>query len=124
MPAPTPKDQPLRSELYRRYVAMLPCYCCGVVGYSQAAHADQGKGLALKSDDRTCYPLCGPHPSGSHFGTVPGCHHRIGSAGHFTRDVRRSFELDALTNTQAVLCALAPTDTVLRQLLQRIGLLP
>ncbi len=58
-----PKDPPLRSEPYRRYVASLPCAHCGRAGPSQCAHADEGKGLSLKASDRTCFPLCADGPS-------------------------------------------------------------
>ena len=46
--APIPKAAPVRSEPYRRAVATLPCAICGVHGYSQAAHANQGKGMGMK----------------------------------------------------------------------------
>ncbi|WP_258304996.1 hypothetical protein, partial [Escherichia coli] len=42
--APVAKEAPVRSEPYRRAVASLPCVICGVHGYSQAAHANTGKG--------------------------------------------------------------------------------
>ena len=66
--APVEKENPLRSEAYRRAVAGLPCICCGIAGYSQAAHANHGKGAGLKTDDRTCFPLCCDRPG------AKGCH--------------------------------------------------
>ena len=47
------KAAPVRSEPYRRAVATLPCAICGVHGYSQAAHANQGKGMGMKACDLT-----------------------------------------------------------------------
>lgn len=63
-----PKDAPLRSEPYRRYVASCACFACGVQGFSQTAHANSGKGLGIKTCDSRTFPLCGPH-----FGLI-GCH--------------------------------------------------
>ena len=62
-----PKESPVRSDEYLRLVAAMPCAMCGIEGYSQAAHADEGKGMGIKSDDRTCFPLCAPRPG------IPGC---------------------------------------------------
>lgn len=66
--APVEKGEYLRCEEYRRVVAGLPCIACGIVGSSQAAHANRGKGAGLKTDDRTCFPLCCDRPG------VKGCH--------------------------------------------------
>lgn len=115
------KDNPLRSEDYRRYVAALPCWLCHIEGWSQAAHADQGKGAMLKTDDRTCFPACGPHPVAGMID--PGCHHLIGSTGRLGRDERRALELRAGAETQQALRDRAATDTVLRTLLIRIGVM-
>ena len=65
---PVLKDNPLRSEEYRRLVAMLPCINCGIVGYSQHAHCNEGKGKGLKVDDRQAMPLCCQRPG------IEGCH--------------------------------------------------
>ncbi|UBB15441.1 hypothetical protein [Comamonas odontotermitis] len=65
---PVSKGAFLRHEGYRRLVASLPCIACKIVGYSQAAHANHGKGTGLKTDDRTCFPLCCDRPG------VKGCH--------------------------------------------------
>ena len=62
------KEQPLRSERYRRLVACLPCAHCGIEGYSQHAHENDGKGKAMKVDDRRAMPLCCTRPG------VEGCH--------------------------------------------------
>ena len=83
-----PKNPPKRSETYRRWVATRPCEHCGKVGATQAAHADEGKGMAMKSDDETCFPLC------------VTCHTGIGSQGWFKREHRRSLEKRYALQTQ------------------------
>lgn len=59
---PLLKEAPLRSEPYRRYVAAQECFGCQLVGFSQCAHPNEGKGMALKTDDGLSFPLCGPRP--------------------------------------------------------------
>lgn len=59
---------PLRSEKYRRAVASLPCAHCGIAGYSQHAHENEGKGKGQKLDDRRAMPLCCARPG------IEGCH--------------------------------------------------
>ena len=73
-----PKTELLRSVLYRRAVASLPC-ARSVVGYSQHGHENEGKGKALKVDDRRAMPLCctrpgieGCHVAFDHYRLVPG----------------------------------------------------
>jgi hypothetical protein len=87
------KDRPVRSEAYRRLVAAMPCADCGIPGPSQAAHANQGKGLSLKTDDRTCFPLC------------PRCHrlHDQGAVG--SREMRRDHEAQWGAQTRAAIRA-------------------
>ncbi|WEE79445.1 hypothetical protein LZ683_08830 [Comamonas testosteroni] len=63
-----PKERVVRSERYRRLVASLPCIFCGIVGYSQHAHENEGKGARLKVDDRRAMPLCCTRPG------IEGCH--------------------------------------------------
>lgn len=94
-----PKDAPVRSEAYRRLVAAMDCLNCGNPGPSQCAHADEGKGLGIKSDDRTCYPACATKP-----GRV-GCHDLIGASGLFTRDERRKVEQLYGAKTRAAILA-------------------
>ncbi len=67
-PTSCPKEQPLRSEAYRRLVAAMPCKGCGIVSRSQHAHENLGKGRGLKVDDRRGFPLCTVAP-----GRI-GCH--------------------------------------------------
>ncbi len=66
--APVTKDKPLRSERYCRAVASLPCAHCGIDGYSQHAHENDGKGARMKVDDRRAMPLCCARPG------IEGCH--------------------------------------------------
>jgi hypothetical protein len=81
-----PKENAVRSPRYLRIVASLPCAHCGIEGYSQAAHSDQGKGLAIKADDRYTYPACCSRPG------VPGCHMQIGTLAMYDRQQRRDIE--------------------------------
>lgn len=111
---PVHKEAPLRSEGYRRLVAALPCFLCGIEGRSQAAHADTGKGLGLKSDDRTCYPLCADAPG------VVGCHTQVGAGARFTREERRAFELRAAAATRARLEGQAAHDPAARRVLAAV----
>jgi hypothetical protein len=80
------KRPTFRSEAYRRYVASQECFACGVVGYSQCAHPNFGKGMALKTDDRLAFPLCGPR-----FGLM-GCHMQLDLCIDMSREDRREAE--------------------------------
>jgi hypothetical protein len=62
------KEDVRTSEAYRRAVAQLPCMWCGISGHSQHAHLNLGKGMGLKTDDRTGFPLCCTRPG------IEGCH--------------------------------------------------
>lgn len=63
-----PKDEPIEHEGYRRLVASMACIHCGKQLRSQHAHLNEGKGKAMKLDDRQAMPLCADEP-GAH-----GCH--------------------------------------------------
>jgi hypothetical protein len=89
-----PKKPPLREEEYRRLVAALPCAHCGKAGPSQCAHGDEGKGMAIKACDLTCFPLCADSPGRQ------GCHSLIGASGMFTRDQRRLLEANYAVATR------------------------
>jgi hypothetical protein len=65
-----PKDEPWRSEPYRRLVALRPCENCGRQGRSQAAHIPPD-GKATKQDDRETFALC------TVTGNKPGCHEKF-----------------------------------------------
>ena len=86
MVVPVPKHPPVRDEAYRRLVAAMPCDHCQRPPPSQCAHADEGKGMGMKSDDDGCFPLCADSP-----GRV-GCHTLIGSRGMFAKEQRRYLE--------------------------------
>ena len=88
------KAAPVRSEAYRRTVATLPCAICGVHGYSQAAHANQGKGMGMKACDLTCFPACGPRPG------FQGCHAALDQGALFLKAVRRELEPVWAADTQ------------------------
>lgn len=63
-----------RDEALRRAVGQLPCCCCGIEGYSQAAHSNlyvHGKGRGMKASDHFIMALCATRP-----GDV-GCHVRL-----------------------------------------------
>lgn len=79
-----PKLVLIRSESYRRFVASHPCFACGVIGYSQCAHDNFEKGMALKVCDTRCFPLCGPRLG------LLGCHEQFDLLIEMTRDERRA----------------------------------
>lgn len=106
-----PKEDPVRCEAYRRYVAAMPCWLCGVHGRSQAAHADEGKGAHIKAGDDRTFPLCATSPG------RPGCHYAMGTAGTYTRDVRRRMERQAVAFTQHALIERAASEPELRLVL-------
>lgn len=86
------KERAIESEPYRRLVAQLPCLWCGISGYSQHAHLNYGKGLGLKTDDRTGFPLCCSRPG------IEGCHvaydnYRLLESGG--REAHREYGIEA-----------------------------
>lgn len=118
--APTRFTEPIlkavrvESEPYRKLVASLPCWRCGIHGYTQACHGDYDKGMQLKTCDLTCWPGCGPHDG------IEGCHEFVGR--RMPRQERRSFEARAAADTQATLIALAGNDKKVRRVLVAVGL--
>ena len=93
------KDAPVRSEAYRRAVAGLRCIHCGVLGYSQCAHANTGKGASIKACDLQSFPLCTVHP-GPDGTLVQGCHERFDQGALFSKLVRRDLEQAWIADTQ------------------------
>lgn len=93
---PIEKMRAVRSESYRRFVASHPCFGCGVEGFSQAAHPNEGKGLSLKTSDLLCFPLCGPH-----FGLI-GCHAQLDQRIDIGRDEAREQERAYVARMQAL----------------------
>lgn len=87
-PVVTEKAEILRSESYRRYVSQFSCMRCGRAGPSQCAHANEGKGLALKVCDRRTFPLC------------PACHEELDNSRGMTRDQRRATEREFVAAMQ------------------------
>ena len=47
-----PKSEPIQHQGYMAAVRKLPCYRCGVVGFTEFAHRDEGKGAGMKTDCR------------------------------------------------------------------------
>ena len=96
---PDPKAEPVRDEEYRRLVAALPCKACGILGYSQAAHPNTGKGMGSKTDDTACFPLCGPRPG------EQGCHARFDQGAMFDKATRRVVEEAWAEDTRRAIAA-------------------
>ena len=99
--AAIPKDAPVRDETYRRLVAKLPCKNCGIVGYSQAAHVNTGKGTGTKASDLDCFPLCCDRPG------VRGCHSLFDQGALFSKVARRAIEQAWVEDTRRQLGATA-----------------
>lgn len=101
-PAPAiQKDNPLVSEAYRALVRAMPCAHCGRPPRSQFCHGDQGKGMGLKTDDRTGWPGCGPDLNTN----SPGCHWLIGTSGRIPKAERRALEARYAAQTRAEILA-------------------
>ena len=94
------KDDPVRSEKYRRAVAGLPCINCKVPGYSQCAHSNSGKGAGIKASDLDSFPLCCDRPG------QRGCHSLFDQGALFTKAVRREQEPVWAADTQRRLLAM------------------
>lgn len=90
----SPKADPVRSEAYRRAVASLPCVICGIYGFSQAAHANTGKGMGMKACDLTLFPACCARPG------EEGCHARLDQGALYPKHVRRALEPVWAADTQ------------------------
>jgi hypothetical protein len=94
-----PKEDVIKHEGYKRLVRQLPCAHCGIEGFTQFCHSDEGNGIGIKTDCRGGWPGCGPH------GDSAGCHHLIGSTGTFTREERRELESFYAAQTRAAIFA-------------------
>lgn len=88
------KDQPVRCKAYLRLVAQLPCKHCGIWGYSQAAHANTGKGMGIKACDLKTFPLCADRPG------QRGCHSLFDQGALLGREARRLIEPAWVADTQ------------------------
>lgn len=93
---PIERVQQVRSESYRRWVSTLPCVCCGIEGYSQAAHPNQGRGLGQKASDLEVFPLCCSRPGHQ------GCHVLHDTLVDMTLTIRRGLERVYIAKTQAM----------------------
>ena len=97
---PQPKQEYVRDESYRRFVASLPCFVCGRVGRSQAAHsnsATHGHGRSIKASDASLFPLCADGPE------AIGCHTRHDQAKDgLTREQRRAREVEFIARMAAI----------------------
>lgn len=85
---------------YYKAVASLPCVCCGIWGYSQAAHSNRaadGKGLGIKADYKATFPLCCDRPG------VVGCHTRHDQCIGMTREEADARTPIYIADTQAKL---------------------
>jgi len=96
-----PKESPVVHEGYRKLVRLMACAHCGIFGFTQFCHSDEGKGMGIKSDDRTGWPGCGPHHEGKNM--VPGCHFLVGSTGYLPRDQRRALEAQYAADTREII---------------------
>ena len=95
-----PKSAPVRNEAYRRAVASLPCKRCGIVGYSQAAHPNTGKGAGIKTSDADCFALCCDRPG------AQGCHSLFDQHALYTRAARRLLEIAWAADTRRQIIAM------------------
>jgi len=100
------KPSRLRSARHRRHVAALACVCCGRDGLSQCAHANFGKGFALKACDSQTFPLC------------PGCH-RQHDTGGMPRAERWKREWEYADATRALLIQCGQWSPEIEQHYQR-----
>lgn len=85
------KSNPLRSRKHLMVVASLPCSDCGVEGFTQAAHANFGKGLATKACDSQTFPLC------------LYCHTSLDQSGRLDKEERRRTEATFVQKTRQLL---------------------
>lgn len=81
---PVDKEQASQSNAYQVAVRSIGyCMRCGCSlkkGEGQFAHADEGKGMSLKTDVRRGSLCC------------PGCHFHVGTSGRMPRELRRQVE--------------------------------
>lgn len=91
------KENPVRSEAYRRLVAAMPCANCRREKHSQHAHTNgANKGKSIKNDDRDAMPLCADD-----YG-LPGCHSRFDRYALFAnREEHRHMGEQWATETRA-----------------------
>jgi hypothetical protein len=88
-----PKPKRIKSESYRRWVASRPCICCGIEGFSQAAHPNGG-GMGTKHSDLECFAMCATRPG------ELGCHAEFDQLIGVTLIGRRILERQYVKQTQ------------------------
>lgn len=85
--------KPFRSEGYRRYVASKDCFCCGISGFSQCAHANGG-GMGTKTSDLETFPLCCARPG------KKGCHEMFDQCDGIDKLDRRNLTFQYIARMQ------------------------
>jgi hypothetical protein len=91
------KAQPTAQILRFKRVAGLPCACCGIEEYSQAAHSNRyqdGKGTSIKARYLATFPLCSTRPG------IIGCHVEHDQCIGMTREEADARTEIYLANTQ------------------------
>lgn len=88
-----PKENVIQHAGYMDVVRGLSCHRCNRPPRSQFCHADESKGMAIKTDCRLGWPGCAE------------CHYFVGSTGKMGREGRRQFELEAGQRTRARIIA-------------------
>ena len=74
----------------------MPCpFGANGIGYSQAAHGSDGKGMGIKACDlKTLFPACCDRPG------VRGCHSRLDQGALFSKAARHALEPVWAADTQ------------------------
>lgn len=85
------KSAPLRLRKHLMVVASLPCANCGMEGFTQAAHTNFGKGMAIKACDSQTFPLC------------IYCHAWLDHSGSLSKEERRITEARFVLKTRELL---------------------
>ena len=88
---PVAKEKAVDHKAYRKLVASLSCIRCIKPPPSQCAHANVGKGMAIKTDDRMTFPLC------------PTCHTALDQGAAYRKDERRLLEVQWAGQTRALI---------------------
>jgi hypothetical protein len=94
-----PKFPYIRNKVYLAYVARHACFCCGIEGFSQAAHSNQarhGKGGRIKASDEFTWPLCCERPG--HM----GCHKAHDLCIDMSKDERDELENQYIQRMHAI----------------------
>lgn len=116
------KENPLHSATYQARVRKLACARCGIEGFTQFCHSDEGKGMGMKTDDRRGWPGCGPHLENGVM--VPGCHWLIGTSGQIPRAERRELEAAYSQQTRAEILRLGQWPASLPRWRDDVATLP